>query len=243
MSFGPSAALHPSHTLRCGPRPLTAAGGQGPLDNTAYGPWISTPYIKPALQSPSHTSSLPAIPFICGRLGMPGLGCNKQYCPSDLPLRSIPPTPAVWAPPAYGRGWPGSSGQHRLRPAYPLMHSQTCPEAPADAIHRNPSVLLHPLGCTCGSPLTDWRTIRNGRPAPSPLDLHGKQRAWKRPMYLSVESAQPLSRSVHMQNRGQTERPWRALCGISACSPLGEKASERGSNTFWGTFSVGGAAL
>ena len=168
---------------------------------------------------------------------------RKQYCPSDLPLRFIPPTPAVWAPPAYGRGWPGSSGQHRLRPAYPLMHSQTCPEAPADAIHRNPSVLLHPLGCTCGSPLTDWRTIRNGRPAPSPLDLHGKQRAWKRPMYLSVESAQPLSRSVHMQNRGQTERPWRALCGISACSPLGEKASERGSNTFWGTFSVGGAAL
>ena len=24
--------------LRCGPRPLTAAGGQGPQDNTAYGP-------------------------------------------------------------------------------------------------------------------------------------------------------------------------------------------------------------
>ena len=34
---------------------------------------------------------------------------RKQYCPSDLPLRSIPPTALrLWAPPAYGRGWPGS---------------------------------------------------------------------------------------------------------------------------------------
>ena len=40
---------------------------------------------------------------------------RKGCCPSDLPLRSIPPTALrLWAPPAYGRGWPGSSGQHPL---------------------------------------------------------------------------------------------------------------------------------
>ena len=38
---------------------------------------------------------------------------RKGCCPSDLPLRSIPPTALrLWAPPAYGRGWPGSSGQN-----------------------------------------------------------------------------------------------------------------------------------
>ena len=37
------------------------------------------------------------------------VGSRKRYCPSDLPLRSIPPTALrLWAPPAYGRGWPGS---------------------------------------------------------------------------------------------------------------------------------------
>jgi hypothetical protein len=42
---------------------------------------------------------------------------RKGCCPSDLPLRSIPPTALrLWAPPAYGRGWPGSAGQHHLRP-------------------------------------------------------------------------------------------------------------------------------
>ena len=72
---------------------------------------------------------------------------RKRYCPSDLPLRSIPPTAlccsfAEWSqavlsfgpsaslhpptpdgavPPAYGRGWPGSSGQHCLRPCHPLL--------------------------------------------------------------------------------------------------------------------------
>ena len=45
------------------------------------------------------------------------VGSRKRYCPSDLPLRSIPPTALrLWAPPAYGRGWPGSAGQHRIRP-------------------------------------------------------------------------------------------------------------------------------
>ena len=184
----------------------------------------------------------PAIPFICGRLGMPGLGCNKRYCPSDLPLRSIPPTPCcgsllrprvarvLWTTPLTAC-------------AYPLMHTPACPAASAGAVPQELSALLPPLALHLWFSAYGLVNIRNGRPVPSPLDLHGKQRAWKRPMYLSVESAQPLSRSVHMQNRGQTERPWRALCGISACSPLGEKASERGSNTFWGTFSVGGAAL
>ena len=38
-----------------------------------------------------------------------------------------------------------------------------------------------------------------------------------------VTVAQPLRRSTYMENRGQTKRPWRALCGISACSPLGKK--------------------
>ena len=60
---------------------------------------------------------------------------RKVYCPSDLPLRSIPPTALrLWAPPAYGRGWPGSSGQHRLRP----MHKSTVaiPCLPARSTHK-----------------------------------------------------------------------------------------------------------
>ena len=32
-----------------------------------------------------------------------------------------PPTPGGAVPPAYGRGWPGSSGQHRLRPCHPPL--------------------------------------------------------------------------------------------------------------------------
>ena len=64
---------------------------------------------------------------------------RKQYCPSDLPLRFIPPTPAVWAPPAYGRGWPGSSGQHCLRPGtYPLLPT------PAGAVHTQTFNQHHP---------------------------------------------------------------------------------------------------
>ena len=66
----PLRSIPPRLTARC--PPLTAAGGQGPQDNTSYGPATSI-----------HSSS--------------------------AALR-------LWAPPAYGRGWPGSAGQHRLRP-------------------------------------------------------------------------------------------------------------------------------
>ena len=53
----------------------------------------------------------------------------KRYCPSDLPLRSIPPRLTARCLPLtaaggqgpQGRGWPGSSGQHRLRPCHPLL--------------------------------------------------------------------------------------------------------------------------
>ncbi len=109
--------------------PAYGRGWPGSSGQHRLRPCISTPgqHRFTALAYPLHTSSLSAIPLICGRLGMPGLGCNKQYCPSDLPLRSIPPTPAVWAPPACGRGWPGSSGQHRLRP----MHIHSCTLQPA----------------------------------------------------------------------------------------------------------------
>ena len=69
--------IHPSHALRHRSLPLTAAGGQGPQDNTAYDPSTSDP-------------SLPRL--------------------------------AARASPAYGRGWPGSSGQHRLRPASIALH-------------------------------------------------------------------------------------------------------------------------
>ena len=45
-----------------------------------------------------------------------------------------PPTPDGAVPPAYGRGWPGSSGQHRLRP----MHKSTVaiPCLPARSTHK-----------------------------------------------------------------------------------------------------------
>ena len=149
MSFGPSAALHPSHTLRCGSRPLTAAGGQGPLDNTAYGPCIFTPYIKPALQSPSFV-----VDWIC----------RDWAAISSIVLRTFrfaPSLPhlAVWAPPAYGRGWPGSSGQHCLRPMH--IHSihqasQQSPSVVVDWVCRDwaaiSSIVLRPSGSLHPSP-------------------------------------------------------------------------------------------
>ncbi len=68
----PLRSIPPRLTARC--LPLTAAGGQGPQDNTAYD------HAYPLF--PSH---------------------------HPAPRLHVPP-------PAYGRGWPGSSGQHRLRP-------------------------------------------------------------------------------------------------------------------------------
>ena len=56
---------------------------------------------------------------------------RKRCCPSGPSASLHPPTPYGAVPPAYGRGWPGSSGQHRLRP---------CTSAPS-----------LPLRCACGS--------------------------------------------------------------------------------------------
>ena len=183
MSFGPSAALHPSHTLRCGSRPLTAAGGQGPLDNTAYGPCIFTPYIKPALQSPSFV-----VDWIC----------RDWAAISSIVLRpsgSLHPSHTCGVVPARLR--PRVARVLRTTPltacAYPLMHTPACPAASAGAVPQKLSALLPPLALHLWFSAYGLVNIRNGRPVPSPLDLHGKQRAWKRPMYLSVESAQPPS--------------------------------------------------
>ena len=82
LPFGPSAPLHPSHTLRCGSLPLTAAGGQGPQGNTACGP------------APINSNSLRRSRFAVCSKG----GTASGYCPSDLPLRSIPPTPCGVGP-------------------------------------------------------------------------------------------------------------------------------------------------
>ena len=166
MSFGPSASLHPSHTLRCGPRPLTAAGGQGPQDNTAYG------YAYPLM----HTPACPAIPFICGRLDMPGLGCNKQYCPSDLPLRSIPPTPRCGPRPLAAAGGQGPQDNT----AYDLhIHSCTLKPAPKLLPTRFTAILpfcFIPWGAHAA------HRLRTGEPF--------------------VTVAQPLRRSTYMENRG-----------------------------------------
>ena len=105
------------------------------------------------------------------------IGCNR-CCPSDLPLRSIPPTALrLWAPPAYGRGWPGSSGQHRLRPGtYPLLptpagavHTQTFnqhhpPPAPARTVHPQ-TVRSAPSSCVAlvVYRFRTGRTMRNCR--------------------------------------------------------------------------------
>ena len=64
LPFGPSAPLHPSHTLRCGSLPLTAAGGQGPQGNTAYDPVhihfnSYTPVDKSVLRLKSSTKTGP----------------------------------------------------------------------------------------------------------------------------------------------------------------------------------------
>ena len=49
-------------------------------------------------------------------------GEKAQAVLSFGPSASLhPPTPDGAVPPAYGRGWPGSSGQHRLRPCHPLL--------------------------------------------------------------------------------------------------------------------------
>ncbi len=73
----PLATMHIHYLLHTTPLqgctyrlPLTAAGGQGPQDNTAY----------------DHAPPL-----------------HPSHC-------------AALVGPSYGRGWPGSSGQHRLRP-------------------------------------------------------------------------------------------------------------------------------
>ena len=63
---------------------------------------------------------------------------RKGCCPSDLPLRSIPPTALrLWAPPAYGRGWPGSSGQHPLA----ALALQINPPRGPNRAQRSPSSL------------------------------------------------------------------------------------------------------
>ena len=89
------------------------------------------------------------------------LGGRKRYCPSDLPLRSIPPRALRLRVPAYGRGWPGSSGQHRLRPGtYPLLPT------PTGAVHTQTFNQHHPpCACQHGPP-----TNRSLRP-PSSLRL------------------------------------------------------------------------
>ena len=106
LSFGPSASLHPPPLrFACG-YPLTAAGGQGPQDNTAYG-----------LAYPLLPTSCCTSPLRCMFDGWD----RKQYCPSDLPLRSIPPAALRLRVPAYGRGC--TVRDHRL--AYGLGPS-TC---------------------------------------------------------------------------------------------------------------------
>jgi len=62
---------------------------------------------------------------------------RKGCCPSDLPLRSIPPTALrLWAP-LYGRGWPGSSGQHPLA----ALALQINPPRGPNRAQRSPSFL------------------------------------------------------------------------------------------------------
>ena len=104
----PLRSIPPRLTARC--LPLTAAGGQGPQGNTAS---LHPPQLRFAVL------------LLSGR---------KRYSPSDLTLRSIPPRLTARCPPAYGRGWPVSSGQHRLRP----MHKSTVaiPCLPARSTHK-----------------------------------------------------------------------------------------------------------
>ena len=94
-SIAPTA-IHPFR-FACG-YPLTAAGGQGPKDNTL------TP-LHPYTLTPLHPYTLtPLHPYT------PALLLHSSHSDSSLPLR-------LRAPPAYGRGWPGSEGQHPYTPA------------------------------------------------------------------------------------------------------------------------------
>ena len=88
--FAPSLPLR----YACGPRPLTAAGGQGPQDNTRL--------------RPLHFRSIPLTPWQCGTLIFHGQrGVRKRHCPSDLPLRSIPPRLTAWYLPLTAAGGQG----------------------------------------------------------------------------------------------------------------------------------------
>ncbi len=93
------------------------------------------------------------------------MGCRKRYCPSDLPLRSIPPAALRLRVPACGRGWPGSSGQHRLRPcistpSHFLLHLPHCVvcstggTASSIVLRTFRSAPSPPLRFACGYPLT-----------------------------------------------------------------------------------------
>ncbi len=97
LSFRPSASLHP-------PRCASLAG-------TRLRPRVAR-VLRTTPLSALHIHSFPLLaaplPLRCMFDGWD----RKQYCPSDLPLRSIPPAALRLRVPAYGRGF--TVRDHRL---------------------------------------------------------------------------------------------------------------------------------
>ena len=106
LSFGPSAPLHP-------PRCASLAG-------TRLRPRVAR-VLRTTPLTALHIHSFPLL------AAPPPLRCmfdgwdRKQYCPSDLPLRSIPPAALRLRVPAYGRGC--TVRDHRLAYGWPFSNS------------------------------------------------------------------------------------------------------------------------
>ena len=154
--------LHPSHALRHRSLPLTAAGGQGPQDNTACAPSTSAP-------------SLPRL--------------------------------AAWAPPAYGRGWPGS-----FRTT--LLTTQAHPLHPSHALRRGP----RPLTAEGGQGHSGQHCLR-----PASIALHPS--AYKATLRFTLRTAKscydfwpPLSHSFNQCRSGIKDVPLEVLYAPTCAS-------------------------
>jgi len=118
----PSASLHPSHALRRGPRPLTAAGGQGPQDNTAcdiiqirFIPLklpcaCSWPPTSAGDQDPQDNTAFDRAHIRSCRL-KPG-GLEHPHSALTIPIRSWPSSTLPAIPPRYVCGSNSSIFRH-----------------------------------------------------------------------------------------------------------------------------------
>ena len=156
MSFGPSAALHPSHTAGVGParlRPRVAWVLRTTLLTTMHIHSIH----QACLQSPSFV-----VDWVCRDWAAISSIVLRtfRFAPS-LPHLRCGPRPLTAA---------GGLGPQDNTAYGPCISTHAHSSLPCSFCRRSSTETFPlcslPLRCICGLTLTDWRTIRNGRPAP-----------------------------------------------------------------------------